>query len=90
MNPEMLCGSVNQFSELVGVLRAFGGSWLAPPLYNPNDSGDAQDEYRDARRQNNQPGRRQHNLVVSDMQSHRPNMLPESALFQVMGEYTPA
>jgi hypothetical protein len=52
--------------------KAWGawGSWRAPPLYYPDDSGDAQSEYRDAHRQNNQPGRRQHNLVVSDMQSH--------------------
>jgi hypothetical protein len=53
-------------------------------LYHPNDSDDAEDEYRDARRQNNQPGRRQHNLIVSDMQAHSPNMRPESRLFQLV------
>jgi hypothetical protein len=58
------------------------GSWLGPPLYNPNDNGDAQDEYRDARRQNNQPGRRQHNLIVGDMQVHSLNMRSEYLLFQ--------
>jgi hypothetical protein len=55
---------------------------LAPPLYNPNDSGDAQNEYRDARRHNSQPGRRQHKLIVSDMQVHSLNMRSETLLFQ--------
>jgi hypothetical protein len=57
-------------------------SWLAPPLYNPNDGDDAQNEYRDERRQNNQPGRREHNFIVSDVQFHSLNMRSESLLFQ--------
>jgi hypothetical protein len=50
-------------------------------MCNPNNSGDAQNEYRDARRQNNQPGRREHNLIVSDMQVHSLNMRPDSPVF---------
>ena len=75
----------DQLGDLGEVPRAFWEPLLAPPLYNPNDSGEAENEYRDARHQNNQPGRRYRNLIVSDMQDHSPNMRSEFRLFQHVG-----
>ena len=62
--------------------RRVWGSWLASPLYRPNDSDDAQNQYRDAYSQSDHPGRLKHDLVVGDVQRHGSNMRRESARFQ--------
>lgn len=55
-------------------------SGLSPPSSDPNDSDDAEKEDRDTHHQNNQPGGRQNDHMVRDMQFHVPKASLESAV----------